>query len=56
MVGLALSSRKNLCLHPSVSLERDGKIVDGRCHTLTAPHVRERHQVPKVGILYRKST
>ncbi|TRY70725.1 hypothetical protein TCAL_01186 [Tigriopus californicus] len=42
-VGLALSSRKNLCLHPDVSRERDGKVVDARCHALVAPHVRERH-------------
>jgi len=42
-VGLALSSRKNLCIHPDVKRERDGKIVDGRCHSLIAPHVRERH-------------
>jgi len=42
-VGLALSSRKNLCIHPEVSGERDGKVVDAKCHTLTAPHVRERH-------------
>ena len=39
-----LSSRKNLCLHPEVKGERDGKIVDSRCHALTAPHVREKHQ------------
>jgi DNA excision repair protein ERCC-2 len=26
-----------------VSKERDGKIVDGRCHSLTASYVRERH-------------
>merc|ERR1740131_845557 len=38
-----LSSRKNLCTHPEVSGERDGKIVDARCHSLTAPHVREKH-------------
>ena len=42
IVGLALSSRKNLCIHPEVKRERDGKIVDGRCHSLIAPHVRER--------------
>ncbi len=42
-VGLALSSRKNLCIHPDIRRERDGKIVDGRCHSLIAPHVRERH-------------
>jgi len=44
LVGLMLSSRKNLCLHPEVKGERDGKIVDSRCHQLTAPHVREKHQ------------
>lgn len=42
-VGLALSARKNLCVHPEVSGERDGKVVDAKCHALTAPHVRERH-------------
>lgn len=26
-----------------VSREREGKIVDGRCHSLTASYVRERH-------------
>lgn len=44
MVGLVLSSRKNLCIHPEVSKEREGKVVDGRCHSLTASYVRERHQ------------
>lgn len=43
MCGVVLSSRKNLCVHPSVSTERDGKTVDGRCFALTASHVRERH-------------
>lgn len=43
MLGLVLSSRKNLCIHPEVSKEKDSKIVDGKCHSLTAPHVRERH-------------
>lgn len=42
-LGLVLSSRKNLCIHPEVSKEKDGKIVDGRCHSLTAPHIRDRH-------------
>lgn len=44
MLGLALSSRKNLCIHPQVSQERDGKVVDGRCHSLTASHIRIRHK------------
>lgn len=49
-VGLSLSSRKNLCLHAEVSREKEGKTVDAKCHSLTAPHVRERYlkdnQVP----------
>ena len=28
---------------PKVRKERDGKIVDARCHALIAPHVRERY-------------
>ncbi|XP_063995141.1 general transcription and DNA repair factor IIH helicase subunit XPD [Diachasmimorpha longicaudata] len=43
MVGVVLSSRKNMCIHPEVSREREGKIVDGRCHSLTASYVRARH-------------
>ncbi|KAF7993114.1 hypothetical protein HCN44_005895 [Aphidius gifuensis] len=43
IVGLVLSSRKNMCIHPEVSKEREGKIVDGRCHSLTASYVRARH-------------
>ena len=42
LVGLMLSSRKNLCCHPEVSQERDGKLVDAKCNGLTAPHIRER--------------
>ncbi|XP_072032459.1 general transcription and DNA repair factor IIH helicase subunit XPD-like [Amphiura filiformis] len=44
ILGLALSSRKNLCIHPSVSKERLGKAVDTRCHQLTASHIRSRRQ------------
>ncbi|XP_041467884.1 general transcription and DNA repair factor IIH helicase subunit XPD-like [Lytechinus variegatus] len=43
-VGLALSSRKNLCIHPEVSQERLGKIVDSKCHSLTASYIRERRK------------
>ncbi|XP_017879364.1 general transcription and DNA repair factor IIH helicase subunit XPD isoform X2 [Ceratina calcarata] len=42
IVGLVLSSRKNMCIHPEVSREREGKIVDARCHALTASYIRER--------------
>ncbi|XP_067007170.2 general transcription and DNA repair factor IIH helicase subunit XPD [Anabrus simplex] len=44
ILGLILSSRKNLCIHPEVSKEREGKVVDGRCHSLTASYIRERHK------------
>lgn len=44
MVGLVLSSRKNMCVHPDVSKEREGKAVDAKCYGLTASYVRERHQ------------
>ncbi|GFR75762.1 TFIIH basal transcription factor complex helicase XPD subunit-like [Elysia marginata] len=43
-LGLALSARKNMCVHPEVSQERDGSSVDGRCHQLTASFVRNRHK------------
>ncbi|KAK9508669.1 hypothetical protein O3M35_006172 [Rhynocoris fuscipes] len=47
LLGLVLSSRKNMCIHPQVSKERDGKIVDGRCHGLTASFIRERNKTDK---------
>lgn len=28
-----------------VSMEREGKIVDGKCHSLTASYIRERHNI-----------
>ncbi|KAG1853728.1 hypothetical protein DFJ58DRAFT_906290 [Suillus subalutaceus] len=34
-MGLGLTSRKNLCIHPDVSKEKKGKIVDARCRDLT---------------------
>nr|XP_033810978.1 general transcription and DNA repair factor IIH helicase subunit XPD [Geotrypetes seraphini] len=44
-LGLALSSRKNLCIHPEVSCLRFGKEVDGKCHSLTASYIRaQQHQ------------
>ncbi|XP_022824870.1 TFIIH basal transcription factor complex helicase XPD subunit [Spodoptera litura] len=44
LTGVVLSSRKNLCIHPDVSREREGKLVDGKCHSLTASYIRERHE------------
>ncbi|TRY99770.1 hypothetical protein DNTS_020944 [Danionella cerebrum] len=43
-LALALSSRKNLCIHPEVSSLRFGKEVDGKCHSLTASYIRAQHQ------------
>ncbi|KAM8794024.1 general transcription and DNA repair factor IIH helicase subunit XPD isoform 1-T1 [Eudromia elegans] len=43
-LGLALSSRKNLCIHPEVSLLRFGKDVDSGCLRLTASYVRAQRQ------------
>ncbi|KAJ8489675.1 hypothetical protein ONZ45_g13473 [Pleurotus djamor] len=34
-LGLGLTSRKNLCIHPDVSKEKKGNIVDARCRDLT---------------------
>ncbi|KAF2228004.1 hypothetical protein BDZ85DRAFT_10753 [Elsinoe ampelina] len=40
--GLGLTSRKNLCLHPSVRREKAGSVVDARCRSLTAGFVKEK--------------
>jgi len=45
LTGLVLSSRKNMCIHPEVSKEREGKAVDGKCYGLTASYIRERHEM-----------
>lgn len=40
-LGIGLSSRKNLCVHPEVSKERHGALVDAKCMNLTASWLRE---------------
>lgn len=42
--GLGLTSRKNLCLHPSVKQEKSGNVVDARCRSLTAGFVKEKKE------------
>jgi len=42
--GLGLTSRKNLCLHPSVKREKSGTVVDSRCRSLTAGFVKEKKE------------
>ncbi|CAL1704752.1 unnamed protein product [Somion occarium] len=40
--GIGLTSRKNLCIHPEVSKEKKGVVVDARCRDLTNASVCER--------------
>ncbi|XP_064080184.1 general transcription and DNA repair factor IIH helicase subunit XPD-like [Macrobrachium nipponense] len=44
ITGLALASRKHLCINPEVNKARDGKLIDSGCHALTASYVRSRAQ------------
>jgi hypothetical protein len=41
-LAVSLSSRRNMCVHPSVSGEPSRAAVDTKCRALTAPWVRER--------------
>lgn len=41
-MGLGLTSRKNLCVHPTVSRAKGFNGVDIGCKTLTAQFVREK--------------
>ncbi|GAA6052607.1 hypothetical protein JCM3770_006399 [Rhodotorula araucariae] len=43
-LGLGLSSRKNLCIHPSVRQEKKGKAVDARCRDMTSAVAKQRHE------------
>ncbi|KAI8340451.1 hypothetical protein BC941DRAFT_220448 [Chlamydoabsidia padenii] len=47
--GLGLTSRKNLCLHPTVSKEKKGKLVDSKCRDMTASWVRAKAGKSKRG-------
>ncbi|KND01119.1 DNA repair helicase (rad3) [Spizellomyces punctatus DAOM BR117] len=48
-LGLGLTSRRNLCVHPDVSREKRGTVVDARCRNLTAPWVREQAKAGAAG-------
>lgn len=43
-MGLGLTSRKNLCIHPEVSKEKKGNVVDARCRDLTNSRVCEQNR------------
>ncbi|KAI7822484.1 hypothetical protein BX661DRAFT_226447 [Kickxella alabastrina] len=47
-IGLGLTSRKNLCIHPLVSKERKGTVVDVKCRQLTASWVRNKAKTEEV--------
>eukprot|EP00038_Savillea_parva_P002094 m.110607 g.110607 ORF g.110607 m.110607 type:complete len:841 (+) comp10718_c0_seq2:518-3040(+) len=42
-LGLALTSRKNLCIHPDIRSERNGKVVDAKCRGKTASFIRAKN-------------
>ena len=41
VVGLCLSARRNMCIHPVAMAEADGESVDSACRSMTAPWVRQ---------------
>lgn len=42
--GLGLTSRKNLCIHPTISQERKGTVVDEKCRRITNGQLKQRLQ------------
>lgn len=46
--GLGLTSRKNLCLHPTVSKERKGAVVDEKCRRLTNGQLKQKLELELV--------
>ena len=40
--GWGLTSRKNLCLHPTISKERKGVVVDEKCRRITNGQLKEK--------------
>lgn len=40
--GLGLSSRKNLCIHPTIGQEREGVVVDEKCRRITNGQLKEK--------------
>lgn len=48
--GLGLTSRKNLCLHPTISKERKGIVVDEKCRRITNGQLKEKLEKGLVSI------
>ncbi|KAJ1968172.1 TFIIH/NER complex ATP-dependent 5'-3' DNA helicase subunit [Dispira parvispora] len=49
-LGLGLTSRRNLCLHPRVSKEKLGRVVDAQCRSMTASWIRSKAQAGQTDI------
>ena len=47
VLALALSSRRNLCIHPKVLEQADGEAVNSKCRSMTASWVRKQKGVKK---------
>lgn len=47
ILALCLTSRKNLCIHPVVSEERDGRVVDAKCYAMTSAYRRGEESEPE---------
>ena len=47
-LGLGLTSRRNLCVHPTVSKEKRGAVTDAQCRSLTSPWVRDKAKLQDV--------
>ncbi|KAG4101363.1 DNA repair helicase [Neocallimastix lanati (nom. inval.)] len=41
-LGLGLTSRRNLCIHPEIIKEKRGRTIDSKCRNLTASWIREK--------------
>lgn len=47
--GLGLSSRKNLCIHPTIGQEREGVVVDEKCRRITNGQLKEKIEAGEEG-------
>eukprot|EP01054_Gregarina_sp_Poly1_P003100 Gregarina_sp_Poly_1__3099@NODE_1872_length_3157_cov_37_260841_g1214_i0_p1_GENE_NODE_1872_length_3157_cov_37_260841_g1214_i0NODE_1872_length_3157_cov_37_260841_g1214_i0_p1_ORF_typecomplete_len864_score121_63Helicase_C_2/PF13307_6/7_4e03Helicase_C_2/PF13307_6/2_3e47HBB/PF06777_11/5_2e24HBB/PF06777_11/1_3e06DEAD_2/PF06733_15/3_3e23DEAD_2/PF06733_15/1_4e06ResIII/PF04851_15/4_3e12DEAD/PF00270_29/0_068DEAD/PF00270_29/2_7e02AAA_22/PF13401_6/45AAA_22/PF13401_6/0_77FtsK_SpoIIIE/PF01580_18/0_15DUF2075/PF0 len=49
-LGVALSARRNLCVHPVVSKEADRDKIDEKCRCLTAPWIRRENKADELQV------
>ncbi|ODQ78841.1 hypothetical protein BABINDRAFT_162518 [Babjeviella inositovora NRRL Y-12698] len=48
--GMGLTSRKNLCLHPTISKEKRGDLVDEKCRRITNGQLKEKAALGEMDI------